>query len=220
MDLLFIEGIAVVAAAILVFLGSVFLLLAMVVGGRLAYFVTASISLAFLVMMGIVWSINPLGPVGELPEWRPFQIGADPGQLSFGPAADYPGGPWLSIDTEDVAQAALASELEGAAAEYLEEAIDEGDVDTFEDAADGLVNSDQTRLLQEGGTQYGAVTIEPVEEGQGTSTVAILEYDPGNALGPPRMITAGTAVLFALHLFGLSRSERRARKLTNGEAGR
>ena len=217
MDLLFFEGIAAVASAVIVFCGSVFLLLAMVVGGRLAYFVTATISLAFLLMMGIVWSINPLGPVGELPEWRPFQIGADPAQLNFGPAADYPESPWQSVNTEDVEQAALASELEGAASEYLEEAINEGTVETFEAASDGLVNSDMTRLLQEGDTQYGAVTIEPVQEGQGTETVAILEYDPGNALGPPRMIAAGTAVLFALHLFGLSRSERRARRLSNGE---
>jgi hypothetical protein len=216
-DLLFFEGIAAVASAVIVFCGSVFLLLAMVVGGRLAYFVTATISLAFLLMMSIVWSINPLGPVGELPEWRPFQIGPDPAQLNFASAADYPERPWLSVDTEDVEQAALASELEGAASEYLEEAIDEGTVDTFEAASDGLVNSDRTRLLQEGDTQYGAVTIEPVQEGQGTETVAILEYDPGNALGPPRMIAAGTSVLFALHLFGLSRSERRARRLSNGE---
>jgi hypothetical protein len=77
MDLLFIEGVAAVASAVIVFCGSVFLLLAMVVGGRLAYFVTATITLAFLLMMGVVWSINPLGPVGSLPEWRPFQIGAE-----------------------------------------------------------------------------------------------------------------------------------------------
>jgi hypothetical protein len=216
-DLLFIEGIAAVASAVIVFCGSVFLLLAMVVGGRLAYFVTATISLSVLLIMGVVWSINPLGPVGTLPEWRPFQIGADPAELNFGPAADYPERPWLSVDTEDVAQAALASELEGAATEYLDEAITDGTIDVFETAADGIVDSDQTRLLQEDGTQYGAVTIVPVDEDEDASAVAILEYDPGNALGPPRMITAGTFVLFALHLFGLSRSERRARRLTDGD---
>jgi hypothetical protein len=220
MDLLFIEGVAAVASAVIVFCGSVFLLLAMVVGGRLAYFVTATITLAFLLMMGVVWSINPLGPVGSLPEWRPFQIGAEAAELNFAPAADYPESPWESVNTEDVAQAALASELEGAAAEYLDEAITDGTIDVFEAAADGGVNSDQTRLLQQDGTQYGAVTIAAVDENDDASVVAILEYDPGNALGPPRMITAGTFVLFALHLFGLSRSERKARRLTNGENSR
>lgn len=217
MDLVFIEGVAAVVSAVIVFCGSVFLLLAMVVGGRLAYFVTATISLAFLLMMGVVWSINPLGPVGALPEWRPFQIGADAAELNFGPAGDYPESPWESVDTEDVAQAALASELEGAASEYLDEAITDGTIDVFETAADAGVNSDLTRLLQQDGTQYGAVSLGAIDENDDARVIAIMEYDPGNALGPPRLITAGTFVLFALHLFGLSRSERRARRLTNGD---
>jgi hypothetical protein len=215
-DLLFVEGIAAVASAVIVFLGSVFLLLSMVVGGRLAYFITAIVSLAFLFMMGIVWSINPLGPVGELPEWVPFQIGPDAAQLDFEPAADYPEGPWQPIDTEDLEQATIASELEGASTDYLETAIQQGRVDTFESVEDASVNSDLTRLLEQGGTQYGAVTVEPLEGEQGEPTVAIMRYDPGNPLGPPRMITAGTFVLLALHLFGLSRSERRARALAGG----
>jgi hypothetical protein len=205
-----------VLAAVIVFCGSIFLLLAMVMGGRLAYFVTASVTLASLLIMGVVWSVNPLGPVGELPEWVGFQIGADPAQLNFGPAADYPEGTWQPIDTEDQAQAALAAELEGAATDYLAAALEQGRVDTFESASDAIVNSDLTRLLQQGEDQYGAVTLDPVQEGQGTPTVAIMRYDPGDPLGPPRMITAGTFLLLALHLFGLSRSERRARRLTGG----
>jgi hypothetical protein len=215
-NVLFLEGISAVVAAVIVFCGSVFLILAMVMGARLAYFVTASVTLASVLIMGVVWSINPLGPVGELPEWLPFQIGPDPAELNFAPAADYPDAPWRPVDTEDEAQATIAAELEGGATDYLETALEEGTVDTFESVSDAIVNSDQTRLLEQGGTEYGAVTLEPVEEGQGTSTVIVMRYDPGNPLGPPRMIAAGTFVLFALHLFGLSRAERSARKLTNG----
>jgi hypothetical protein len=215
-DLLFIEGVAAVVASIIVFCGSVFLILAMVMGARLAYFVTASITLASILIMGVVWSVNPLGPVGELPEWLPFEIGADPAQIDFAPAADYPDAPWEPVNTEDEVQAALASELEGASTEYLGTAIEEGEIDTFEDESDAIVNSDQTRLLEQGDADYGAVTLEPVQEGQGTSTVIIMRYDHGDPLGPPRIITAGTFVLLALHMFGLSRSEKKARSLSNG----
>lgn len=212
MDLLFLEGIGATIAAIIVFCGSVYLLLAMVVGGRLAYFITASVTLAFMLIMGVVWSVNPLGPVGKLPEWDPTAIGPQGAQLDFGPAADYPdGGGWFAADPEDAAQAAQASELESGAADYLESAIADGEVDTFETATDAAVNTDLTRLLEQGEATFGAVTFEPIQGAQGTPTVAVMEYDPGNPLGPPRMITAGTFVLFVLHLFGLSRAERRAR---------
>ena len=43
MDLTFVEGIAAVASGILIFAGSVWLLLTMVMGARLAYFVSASL---------------------------------------------------------------------------------------------------------------------------------------------------------------------------------
>jgi hypothetical protein len=212
MDLLFIEGVGAVVAAIIVFCGSVGLLLAMVMGGRLAYFVTASVTLAFLLLMGVVWSVNPLGPVGKLPEWDPLDIGAEASQLEFGPLAEYPEGPWEPVDTEDAAQAAQGSELESEATSYLETALAQGDVDTFQSAVDAAVNTDLTRLLQQGDALYGAVTIEPLEGEQGTPTVFVARYDPGNPLGPPRMITAGTFVLLVAHLFGLSRAERRAKQ--------
>jgi hypothetical protein len=210
-DLLFLEGVAAVVASVIVFCGSIFLLLAMVMGGRLAYFVTASITLAFLLIMGVVWSVNPLGPVGRLPEWEPLDIGADASDLSFGPVAEYPEGAWQPVNTEDEAEAAQGSELEAASTDYLETSITEGNIDTFDAAADAAVNTDLTRLLQQGDALYGAVTLEPLEGKRGTETVVVMQYDPGDPLGPPRMITAGTFVLLALHLFGLSRSERRLR---------
>ncbi len=63
MDTIFVEGLATVVAAVIVFCGSVFFLLSLVVGARLAYFITASVTLAFLSIMGVVWSVNPLGPL-------------------------------------------------------------------------------------------------------------------------------------------------------------
>jgi hypothetical protein len=213
MDLVFIEGVAAVVSAIIVFCGSVFLLLAMVMGGRLAYFVTASVTLAFLLIMGVVWSINPLGPLGEAPSWSGVDAGPDAAQLDFAAATQYPEGPWQPIDTEDAAQAGQASELESASADYLQTAIDRGELDTFADAEDAAANTQLTRLLEQDGRTYGAVTLEPTEGAQGEETVVVMSYDPGNPLGPARMITLGTLVLLVAHLVGLSIVERRAREM-------
>ena len=72
LDTTFLTGSAAFLSAIIVFCGSVFLLLAFVLGARLAYWVTASVTLSFVFIMGAVWSYGtPLGPVGQLPKWVP-----------------------------------------------------------------------------------------------------------------------------------------------------
>ena len=213
MDMTFVEGVAAVVSAVIVFCGSIWLLLSMVLGPRLAYFITASVTLGFLLIMGVVWSLSPLGPVGATPEWNPLAIGVEGQQLDAGPAEGYPdGGGWREVDTNDEAEITQAAELGSASTEYLEQAIDDASSETgFDNAADATANADTVRFLEDGDTLYGAVTLEPVEGAEGDPTVAILEYDPGNPTGPAKMITLGTLLLFVLHLFGLSLSERRAR---------
>lgn len=220
MDMTFVEGVAAVVSAVIVFCGSVWLLLSMVLGPRLAYFITASVTLGFLLIMGVVWSLSPLGPVGETPEWKPLAIGVEGEQLDAGPADGYPdGGGWREVNTNDEGEITQAAELGSESTEFLEAAIDDASSQTgFADAGDATANSDTVRLLEEGDKLYGGVTLEPIEGAEGDPTIAILEYDPGNPTGPARMITLGTLLLFALHLFGLSRSERRARTRAEAQA--
>lgn len=207
---IFIEGIAAVTAAVVVFCGSIWLLLMLVLGGRLAYFVTATVTLGVLLIMGVVWSINQLGPVGQLPEWNAIGAGDTAADVNFGAASSYPSGPWQPVNTDDAAEAAKGAELETSAGDELDKAIQGGKVTTFKDASDALANTDKTRVLEQGGKTYGAVTFEDTKATK--SAVVVMAYDPGNPLGPARQITLGILVLFALHLFGLSRVEKRARR--------
>src|ERR671914_2891379 len=107
MDATFIEGAAATIAAIIVFCGSVFLLLTFVMGAKLAYYVTASVTLGFVLILGLIWSTSsplaPLGPVGELPEWTGTSAAEEGGELEGPSATEYPEGPWTAIDTEDPA---------------------------------------------------------------------------------------------------------------------
>jgi len=213
MDLTFLEGFAAVISAIVVFMGSIWLLLTMVLGARLAYFIVASVALGFLVIMGIVWSLpaqNPLGPVGQLPAFEPVAIAESPDRIDFGPASSYPEGEWRTPNEDDPAEQAKAAELENGAVNLLERGIDEGTIRSFEEAGDAVVNSDSVRLLTQDGDEYGMVAFEPVAGVEGGNPVALLRFDPGNPLGPARMITAGTAVIWVVHLFGLGRAERKA----------
>ncbi|MDP9067518.1 MAG: hypothetical protein M3N53_04085 [Actinomycetota bacterium] len=216
MDIPFISGMAAFVSSIIIFCGSAFLLLMLVMGARLAYFVTASITLAFTLIMGIVWSINPLGPVGQLPEWDPVGIGTDPSQVEFNQATSYPESPWHPPDTEDDVEVARIAELASAAQDYVTTASAEEGVEGLPQIIESanVVDDEATLLLEQDGIEYGATTLEVVgaDADQTYEVLVVMQYDPGNPLGQARMITLGTLVLFVLHLVGLSRSEKRARR--------
>lgn len=237
MDLLFIEGVAAVVAALVVFVGSVWLLLAVIMGARLAYFVTASVTLGFIFIMTLVWSYgDPLGPVGELPDWNGVSVTETAAQSEFGPAAEYPEGEWEVPAEEDTEATTKVAELESAAIDYLEQAIEEGEGGPFLAASDAVVVSESGRLLEQGEDEYGAVELEasttaierakeadPDQEvtPEDASMIVVMKYDPGNPMGKARLIAAGTFLVFALHLFGLGRAERKTSKeMAFGEGAR
>lgn len=232
LDLIFVEGIAAVVSAVLIFIGSAFLLLTLITGARLAYFITASVTLGFVFIMTLVWSQGtPLGPVGELPEWQSVALAEDSSAADFGPATEYPEGDWTVPDEDDPTEVTQAGELESAAIDYLEEAVNAGEADVeFLSATDATVTDDSTRLLTQGEDLYGALRLQAstsaIEENKeadpgqiGTQVTpedatafVVMKYDYGNPLGKARTIAAGTFLLFAAHLFGLSRVERKIRQ--------
>ena len=238
MDLIFIEGIAVTIAALIVFFGTIWLLMSVVMGGRLAYFVTASVALGFIFIMTLVWSYGtPLGPVGVMPEWHGVDIAESATEIKdLGPAAEYPEEPWEVPDKDDPADTTKAAELESAAVDYLEKQIEEDAGGDFVQANDATVTSDTARLLTQGDVEYGALTLEAAAAAitkfneadddqldtitpKDATAVVVMRYDPGNPLGKARKIAAGTFLVFALHLFGLSRAERKTKKETNNGEG-
>src|SRR5918996_5240053 len=131
MDEIFVTGLGATIAAVLVFCGSVWLVLTLVLGGRLAYFVTASVTLAFLLMMGAVWSFTPLGPVGQLPTFDAEAVG-EGGDVDFDAAGSFPDEPWRVPDEDDEAESTQKSEAETAATDAVGEAIEAGDVTAIE----------------------------------------------------------------------------------------
>lgn len=223
MDAVFIEGSAAVLSAVIVFCGSVFFILALLMGARLAYFITASVTLSFLLILGGIWSFSnegsPLGPVGPLPEWELISVVAADEPLE-GPQADaYPdGGDWRKVDPEDPKELSQAAELGSASLDAIEKGIEKGDFP--DNAVNNTATSETVRLQGEGADLYGAVTLDPPEATDDTpvgetpapSILTLMKYDPGNPLWEARKVTLGTLFLLILHLFFLSRSEKKARK--------
>lgn len=235
MDLVFIEGIAAVVSAIILFVGSAWLLLTVIMGGRLAYFVTASVTLGFTFIMTLVWSYGtPLGPVGQLPEWNGVALGNTSSDIEFEAASSYPDQPWEAPSEDDQEALTKAAALESAAIDYLVEQIQEQKGQGFLAESDALVSDDTTRLYQQGDNEYGALTLEASQSAidnakeadpdqtvtpEDATAIVVMKYDPGNPLGKARTIAGGTFLLFALHLFGLSRAERKAKQELSKDEG-
>jgi hypothetical protein len=216
MDSTFVTGAAATISALLVFCGSVWLVLTMVLGARLAYFVTASVTFAFTLILGLVWGFtnpgSPLGPVGETPSWSGTAIGENVSEFGF------PEGEWRVPNEDDDAEAAIRSDFEGDAADYLETAIGEGEGEIgLEAADDAAVDTESTRLIEVDGTTYGGTVFEPLQGVEAEPVVIVMEYDPGNPLAAGRQVAIGSLVLLVLHLFGLSRAERKAKQLPGAE---
>jgi biotin carboxyl carrier protein len=94
----FVIGVVGVIIAVLVFIGSVYLLLSLILGARLAYFLTGSITFGILVILSIIWFGSVLGPKGPVTTWVPIGAGPDLQEVKgHGDTYDlsqYPGGDW------------------------------------------------------------------------------------------------------------------------------
>jgi hypothetical protein len=131
---------------------------------------------------------------------------------------DFPEGDWRVPNEDDDAEAAIRSDFEGDAADYLETAIAEGEGEIgFEGSDEATVNQDATRLIEVDGTTYGGTVFDPLEGVEADPVVVIMSYDPGNPLSVGRQVALGSFVLLGLHLFGLSRAERKAKQLPGAE---
>ena len=203
-------GIGAVIAAILVFCGSIWLVMSMYVGRRLAYFIVASVTLGVLVILSFVWSFVPLGPVGTLPTWKPVGVGAEASQTGFAPAARYPEPPWYTPPEDDQEAQDQAGALSTPATDALTAAIGSGKIKTFAVAGDATADAESVRFLNRKGTLYGAIRFEPVKPGASGRAVVVMRWDPGDPLGMARLICLGAGLLFALHLAGLYSMERGA----------
>lgn len=99
MDPVFVKGVLALVLSLVVFIGSVWLLLAMVLGVRMGYLVTATTLFGIMVILSGMWTANTLGPKGPETTWHAVGAGPDISEVSANgesyDVADYPEGEWV-----------------------------------------------------------------------------------------------------------------------------
>ena len=221
-----VKGVGVVAMALTLFVGSVYLILTAVLGRWMSYLVVMVTLSGWLIVLSALWSFGfysqgpdtpvNLGPRGAEAAWVPLL--ASTGQTSdrYEAFRSYPGAPWKEPGKADAAD---QQSVTGIVTVFLaDEANAELKIAPTDPRALSGVDFAVDRL--EFATSEGrklAVAQAHLLDGGPLWTVS-LYYDLGNVPKYSYMFLAGSIILFGIHLPLLDIAERKRKDFLTGGA--
>lgn len=217
-----IEGTLVVVSGVILFMGSVWLLLAAIFGVRMGYLQMAVGMFGFMIVLSAIWAFGApgtppnLGPRGELPHWVAVAQGQALRSEDFPVVERYPGDPWkgagddaeLELEVETAADAFTELLAEEATHELADRGL-EGEVD----AAAFTVRDVRFAEAQDG-TQLAAA--RAFAAGGGPEVTVLAFKDQGDEELPSWLFLGASVLGFAIHLPFLDRAERRRKEILTG----
>lgn len=221
------KGVGVVIAGFVLFVGSIYLLLAAVFGRWMGYLVVAVALFGWLAILSGIWlfgfwSQGPetktnLGPRGPEPAWIVDSAGLTPGTV-HPELASYPSPDLAEPDTTDPLQEADVQAAQGAITTYLaDEANAELQLDptAFTSLQPTQFTVDDLRFTTaQDGEKLGVAQAHFA--GGGPSTIVTLHYGGGQVWHYSLMFLIGSLVLLAAHIPLLDRAERTRREFLIG----
>ena len=225
------KGIGVVAAGFLLFVGSVYVLLAAVFGRYMGYLVLMVALTGWLIIQSSIWmfgfwSQGPdtktnLGPRGSEPAWQVVAAGVTPTDDTYAEFAQYPGDGWETPSPTDASRAADLLSVQGAATTFLAlQANQQLGIDPL--ALDALATTnftvDSVSFTDSAdGTPLAVATAHFT--GGGPETTLLLYHNSGSVPRYSLMFLLGSILLFVIHVPLLDRAEKsRKAFLTGGSA--
>lgn len=218
-----IEGSLAVISALVLFSGSVWLLLSAVFGVRLGYLVMATAFFGFMIVISTLWAFGApgtpayLGPKGELPHWVALGAGVELSAPDFPVLERYPGGRWRSAADDP----SLSAEVEAAGLTFQEFLAEEAMAALEGEGAGAEIPPETFRIEDLRFTDVDGVPIAAARAFATTGGPEVLVVgfkDQGNEPLPSFLFLGGSVLGFALHLPFLDRAERQRKEiLTGGE---
>jgi hypothetical protein len=216
-------------AGFILFVGSVYMLLAAVFGRWMGYLVIAVAFFGWMTIQSSLWlfgfwSQGPttptnLGPRGPDPAWVVDSAGLDPG-AAHEELASYPSGEYPEPDLSDPAQASDVQAAQGVIQTYLaKEANAAKGIDPLDPNAIQGTNFilDDIRFTEASdGTRLAVAQAHYI--GGGPSTTVTLHYSKGQVWHYSAMFLAASLLLLLIHIPLLDRAERTRREFLVGGA--
>jgi hypothetical protein len=221
------KGLGVFIAAIVLFIGSVYVILASIFGRWMGYLVLAVALFGWLTIQSSIWlfgfwSQGPttptnLGPRGPDPAWVVDSAGLDPGAVHE-ELASYPSGEFPEPDTSDPLQEADVQAASGVIAGYLADSANEEhglDPEAFDSIQSTQFVVDDIRFTTaEDGTRLAVAQAHFV--GGGPSTTVTLHYSHGQVWHYSAMFLIASLLLLIIHIPLLDRAERTRKEFLVG----
>jgi hypothetical protein len=225
-----VKGAGVTIAAFILFIGSVYVLLAAVFGRYLGYLVLAVAFFGWMIVQSSLWLFGfwaqgpdtptNLGPRGSEAAWVVASAGLTAANDTNPTFETYPAGAWRVADLTDPDESADIQSVQSAATAFLAEQANEELGISHEDLS--AIASTQFAVRStsfaeaEDGTQLAVVTA--FFTGGGPQTTVSMYYDGGSVARYSWMFLIGSTVLFVVHLPLLDRAERKRKKFLTGGA--
>lgn len=222
-----VKGSLVTVAAFVLFVGSVYLLLAAVMGRWMGYLVLAVSFSGWMILLSALWLFGfwsqgtdtptNLGPRGAEPAWVPLAAALEaPGDLGFEVIREYPGGPWREASPGLAASVqSVTSAVQGFLAEEANRTLGlaEGEPGAVK-TTDFAVPTVRFATAEDGKTSLAAAEAYYVRGGP--LVTVFLRHDSGSVPRYSWMSLAGSVLLFAAHLPLLDRAERKRKEILTG----
>jgi hypothetical protein len=232
----FAKGVITVVASVILFVGTVYILLTAVFGPRMAYLVLAVSLFGWMILYSTIWIFQPTifgvanvkphqGPRGTEAHWQVLAAGTGPLATKFPETASYPDPPWRSPTTAikpsvDAAQAAFQKYLAAQATAQFERQ-GEKVCDPAEPMETDCVTVDPTkftlsdfRFASSGHTSL--VAAHGFFQAGGPQITLYAYHDSGNVPVYSWSFFGASLVGFLIHLPFLDRAERKRKALLTG----
>ncbi|HYU57887.1 MAG TPA: hypothetical protein VEO00_07545 [Actinomycetota bacterium] len=226
-----VKGVLAVALGIVIFVGSVYLVVSAVTGRVLGYLITAvgffgmMIIFSVIFVIGVPGSTPPnQGPRGPEAHWVTVAAGEEISSPEFPDVAEYPGRPWQAPNDETRAEvegvgtsikeflAERANEELGLTEDEAEEILSKGpSTDAVADTQFTVLN---VKFLTVGDTELAAGQAYFTTGGPVVSAFAV--FDRGRVPMFSWAFLIGSVILFAVHVPFLDRAERKRKEILTG----
>jgi hypothetical protein len=217
------KGIAITAAAIILFIGSVYILLAAFMGRVMGYLVLAVSLFGWMIIMSTLWTFGApgtpkyLGPRGTEPHWQVFAAGtAGAIPTRYDETRSFPSRPWKPADAStqssaDTVRTAIQTYMAQQANEELHRQGSRVELEPqdftvkeigFTQAEDGTYLAAGRAFFSEGGPEVTVFTY----------------HDTGNVSAASWGFLGASVFGFLVHLPLLDRAEKKRKAILTGGA--
>lgn len=223
-----VKGALAVITAVVLFMGSVYLLLSAVFGRWMAYLITVVALTGWLMILSSMWLLGykaqgpttPLdqGPRGSEASWLPISASLDAAATRYQTFASYPGEPWKVLGTDTDTAASRTSVSSIVQAFLAKQANAEIGKDPL--APDAISATQFTVINVKFAADKGVpiAAAQAYYNGGGPLITVTLYHDKGTVPRYSIMFLVASVALFGAHLPLLDRAEKKRKEFLTGGA--